>query len=87
MTTVSTKIDFTDQAAWGDLRLAARERLARAFGILQRAGKLNRSDIIRIGEVTFATAASDLRIMQKRTGALVYDRSAKCYRLKEGILA
>jgi hypothetical protein len=69
------------------LKLSARERLARAFRTLLRDGKLNRRDIRRIGEVSNATAATDIRIMQSVTGALVYDMSAKCYRLKEGIAA
>ena len=79
--------DWTEASSWRGLRLQVRMRVARAFGILQRTGKLNRSDIQRIGEVTRQTAAADLRIMQERTGALVYDKSARCYRLKEGIAA
>jgi hypothetical protein len=79
----SVMTDWTHADAWGDLRLPARKRMARAFAILLRTGALNRSDIQRIGEVSVAQASTDLRLMQILTGALLYDKSAKCYRLKE----
>lgn len=79
--------DWTDPNAWGDLRLSARTRLARAFRILLWAGKLNRADLQRIGEISVAQASIDLRTLQRATGALVYDKSAKCYRLKQQLAA
>jgi len=80
-----SKIEWTDWNAeiWRGLRLPVRIRLAGAFDHLLKNGTLNRADIIRIGEVSLPTAAGDIRIMQERTGALVYDVRAKCYRLKE----
>lgn len=75
--------DWTDPSAWGDLKLSARVRLARAFRILKRTGKLNRADLQRIGEISASQAQLDLRCMQQATGALVYDKWAKCYRLKQ----
>lgn len=75
--------DWTDPSAWGNLKLSARVRLARAFRILTRTGKLNRADLQRIGEISVAQASIDLGVLQRTTGAVVYDKSAKCYRLKQ----
>jgi hypothetical protein len=75
--------DWTQIDAWGDLQLPTRKRMARAFGTLMRTGALNRSDLQRAGTISANQARIDLMIMRTVTGALVYDRSAKCYRLKE----
>ena len=75
--------DWTDPNSWGDLKLSARVRLARAFRILKRTGKLNRADLQRIGEISASQAQLDLGVLQRTTGAVVYDKWAKCYRLKQ----
>lgn len=72
-----------DAPEWKGLKLPARIRLAKACQHLRKTGELNRSDIIRIGEVSRPQAALDLREIRRRAPwAIQYDFIAKCYRLR-----
>lgn len=74
-----------DHPAWGGLKLAARERLAKATWRLWLVDRLNRSDLCAIGEVSIPQAANDIREMRRRLPHLGirYDRKAKCYRMEK----
>ena len=64
------------------LKLPQRTRLLAAVAHLQSTGRLNRSDICRIGEVSIAQAAIDLRTINRLMPYLMsYDKSVKAYRL------
>lgn len=72
----------TDAPEWAGLRLAVRMRLAGAVAHLLLTNSLNRADLMRIGEVSAAQAAIDLRTMQERVPWLMaYDKSGRTYRL------
>lgn len=65
------------------LRRAVRERLARIVNLAQANGTLNRADIFQVYEVSVPTASHDIReIMTRFPDLLVYDASAKTYRLR-----
>lgn len=66
---------------WACLKLPVRARLAAACHHLLTEGSLNRADVMRLGEVSEAQAAIDLRTIRDRApGFMYYDASAKCYR-------
>jgi len=65
---------------WAGLRPGVRVRLAKAVEHLMRTGSLNRADIVRIGEVTYAQASHDLSQIKARCPDLMrYDVSSKRY--------
>jgi hypothetical protein len=66
------------------LRLAARQRCAEIVRLLRVNGRVNRAEIMAFGEVTSAQAAADIATVNRRfPDLMVYDRSAKTYRLAE----
>jgi hypothetical protein len=73
-----------DADVWRGLRLQVRQRCAAAITTLIETGALRRQDIMQHGEVSESQANLDIREIQKRLGnQLIYDPSAKCYRLRE----
>lgn len=69
---------------WDGLKLPQRMRCARAVYHINTRGVLSRQDIMGIGEVSVNQASIDLREIQKRLPNLMgYDKSRKCYVLKE----
>lgn len=65
---------------WQGYRLAVRQRLAQACQLLLQNGQLQRSDIVRIGEVSLPQASIDLRlIVQSVPDLMEYDKSRRCY--------
>lgn len=72
-------IDTSHPALVG-LRLSARRRLADVVNHTIETGRLNRSDIVRIGEVSYPQASADLGAIQDRfPGLITYDKSSKAY--------
>lgn len=70
-----------DDAVWGGLRLAQRERLSAAVRHLHDTGSLRRKDIMQLGEVSVPQASIDINEIKRRLPALLeYDGQAKCYR-------
>lgn len=64
-------------------RLAVRRRLEDYYYFALEAGRINRSDIMRIGEVSRPQASHDLKMLREdypRLG-LVYNASAKTYQV------
>ncbi len=65
-----------------DLRIAARRRIAESINHALTTGRLNRSDIQRIGEVAHAQASADFRTIQHRfPGLISYDWKIRAYRV------
>lgn len=74
-----------NQDPWHGLRIQVRQRLAAAVAHLHATGQLRRADIQRFGEVSTPQASADINLIKKRMpGLLKYDKSQKCYRLKNG---
>lgn len=62
------------------LRIQVRQRLHATIRHLKKTGALNRSDIMRIGEVSGQQASADINLIKQRfPGLMTYDSSAKCY--------
>jgi hypothetical protein len=73
-----------DAKAWAGLKLPARNRMAAACRHLLDTGTLQRSDIMRLGEVSKPQASLDIRLIIERAPELMtYDKVARCYRLAE----
>ena len=71
-----------DAPAWEGLRLSIRSRYAAACCHLLDHGTIQRADVMRIGEVSRPQASLDLRGIQERCpGLMVYDKTARCYKL------
>lgn len=80
MNNAKTVLTSPDSPVWAGLRKAQRERLAGAVSHLQAHGRIQRSDIMRIGEVNIATASTDIAAILKRApGLMSYDATARCY--------
>jgi len=72
-------IDANHPALAG-LRLSARRRLADIVNHATEAGRLNRSDVMRIGEVSRPQASADIsKIIERFPGFVAFDKSAKTY--------
>lgn len=66
-------------------KLAKRMRLQSAVGHLLNTGKLNRADIMRLGEVSIFQAALDFGVIRNEyPGLMIYDAHRKTYVLNEG---
>lgn len=73
-----------DSTAWTGLAFARRYRISKIFETLREKGHVNRSDVIKLANITLATASVDFSIIMERTGDLIwYDKHAKCYRLRK----
>ncbi len=70
-------------------KLAVRRRLAAYVKYLQHHRKINRSDVMRIGEISTMQASTDLAALREDYPelGLFYDTSAKTYRMKRDIVA
>ena len=77
---------FDGFPAFAKLRLSTRTRLANAVWHLQKYKCLNRVDIMDMGEVSMPQASKDIQtIMEFCPGLMVYDKSRKCYVLREAV--
>lgn len=73
-----------NQDPWHGLRIQVRQRLAAAVAHLHQTGSLRRADIQRFGEVSTPQASADINLIKKRMpGLLKYDKSLRCYRIRE----
>lgn len=72
----------TRSPTWSGLKLSARWRITEAMKHVLAHGSLQRSDIMRIGEVSHQQASNDIREIIARTDALIYDVRGKRYVLK-----
>lgn len=63
-------------------RLALRRRLADYAAHVREHGTINRSDMMRLGEISVAQASADLHALIEDYPDLnlIYDKSAKTYR-------
>ena len=70
--------------AFAKLRLSTRTRLVNAVWHLKEYKCLNRVDIMVMGEVSMPQASKDIQfILALCPGLMAYDKSLKCYVLKE----
>ncbi|MCW1839425.1 helix-turn-helix domain-containing protein [Prosthecomicrobium hirschii] len=76
-----------DAPAWQGLKLPIRRRFAEAVAHFHATGRLNRSDIMRLGDVSIAQASIDLKEISARLpGLMVLDPRAKGYVRPDAVL-
>ena len=66
-------------------KLSVRRRLEDYYYFVLETGRINRNDVMRIGEVSLPQSSADIAMLIEGYPylGLVYDKSLKCYRAQE----